>query len=300
LGGGVLGFLLSIPLGILSAATPSPAAVLIGLPLAAATVALLFGWIREGRPPRWLPGVCVVAILVALLAAGGIAMPSVAATFWLLLALGLEGRRQYFLRTSTAWAALAGLMVLAGVCYSTAYEPVLHCQAELRLAERQPTRAVAHLEAAAAADPLSPEPWRQLASIEFETWARQPDEAAFSHFTHDIEKAVELAPHSADLWMTVGDWQRRALSINHRRGKGLASAKDIQAAIDAYGRAVQLYPNGAICHARLAEAYLAAADRAAFGREAEIALRLDRITPHKDKKLPLQLRDRLSDELKRS
>ena len=300
LGGGVLGFLLSIPLGILSAAPPSPAALLIGLPLAAATVALMFGWIREGRLPRWLPGVCVVAILIALLAAGGIAMPSVAATFWLLLALGLEGRRQHLLRASTAWAALAGLLVMAGVCYSTAYEPVLHCQAELRMAEQQPTRAVAHLEAAAAADLLSAEPWRQLASIEFETWARQPDEAAFRHFTHDIEKAVERAPHSADLWMTVGDWQYRAFSINHRRGKRLASEENVQAAIGAYSRAVQLYPNSAMCHARLAEAYLAAADRAAFGREAETALRLDRITPHKDKKLPLQLRARLSDELKRS
>jgi O-antigen ligase len=300
LGGGVLGFLLSIPLGILSAAPPSPAALLIGLPLAVATVALMFGWVRKGRLPRWLPGVGVVAILIALLAAGGIAMPSVAATFWLLLALGLEGQRQHFLRASTAWAALAGLLIMAGVCYSTAYEPVLHCQAELRMAEQQPTRAVAHLEAAAAADPLSAEPWRQLASIEFETWARQPDEATFRHFTHDIEKVAERAPHSADLWMTVGDWQLRAFSINHRRGKRLASEENVQAAIGAYSRAVRLYPNSAMCHARLAEAYLATVDRAAFAREAETALRLDRITPHKDKKLPLQLRDRLSAELKRS
>ncbi len=299
LGGGVLGFLLSIPLGILSAAPPSGAAVLIGLPLAVATVALLFGWIREGRLPRWLPGVCVVAILIALLAVGGVAMPSVAATFWLLLALGLEGRRQQFLPTAAAWAVLAGFLALAGLCYSTAYEPVLHCQAELRLAEHQPTRAVEHLDAAAAADPLAAEPWRQLASIEFETWSQRPDDATFERFTQAQEKALELAPKSSDLWMSVGDWQLRAFSINHRRGKGLASEKNIQSAIEAYRRASQLYPNSALCHAKLAEAYLAATDRAAFGREAEIALRLDGITPHKDKKLPSPLRNRLSHELKR-
>ena len=291
--------MLSIPLGLLSAAPPSPAAVLIGLPLAAASVALMFGWIRDGRLPRWLPGVCAASLLVALLAAGGITMPGVAATFWLLLALGLEGRRPHFLPVSAAWAALAGLFALAIACYGTAYEPVLHCQAELRVAERQPARAVKvkHLEAAAAADPLSAEPWRQLAAIEFEAWARQPDQAAFDRFTRAKKKALELAPNAADLWMTVGDWEFRAFSTEKRDGKTSASGA-IQSAIEAYGRAVQLYPNSAVCHAKLAEAYLAAGDRSAFSREAEIALRLDRVTPHKDKKLPSELRARLRDELK--
>ena len=234
LGGGVLGFLLSIPLGLLSAAPPSPAAVLIGLPLAAASVALMFGWIRDGRLPRWLPGVCAASLLVALLAAGGITMPGVAATFWLLLALGLEGRRPHFLPVSAAWAALAGLFALAIACYGTAYEPVLHCQAELRVAERQPARAVKvkHLEAAAAADPLSAEPWRQLAAIEFEAWARQPDQAAFDRFTRAKKKALELAPNAADLWMTVGDWEFRAFSTEKRDGKTSASGA-IQSAIEA-------------------------------------------------------------------
>jgi cytochrome c-type biogenesis protein CcmH/NrfG len=312
LGGGALGFLLSIPLGILSAAPPAavatsirglplmlPVAVLIGLPLAAATVVLMFGWIREGDLPRWLPGVGVAAILVALLAAGGIAMPGVAATFWLLLALGLEGCGQRFLPTSTAWVGLAGLLALAVACYGTAYEPVLHCQAELQLAEHQPTRAVAHLEAAAAADPLSAEPWRQLAADEFEDWVRQPDMATFDHFTEAKDEALKRAPNSAELWMTVGDWEFRAFSLKNRPGRK-AGGDALQSAIEAYGHAVQLYPNSALCHAKLAETYLAAADRATFGREAKTALRLDRITPHQDKKLPRELRDRLRQELEPS
>ena len=173
---------------------PSLMAVAIGLPLAAATVALMFGWIRDGRLPRWLPGACAASMLVALLAAGGIAMPGIAATFWLLLALGLEGRRLHFLPVSAAWAALAGLFTLAIACYGTAYEPVLHCQAELRLAERQPARAVKHLEAAAAADPLSAEPWRQLAAVEFEAWARQPDKARLRPFRPGPKEGAGTGP----------------------------------------------------------------------------------------------------------
>ena len=104
LGGGMLGFLLSVPLGMLSTAPSSLAAVLIGLPLAAATVAVMSAGFAEGELPRWLPGVAAVAILVSLSAAGGIAMPGVAATFWLLLALGLEGRPRTLL-PAAAWAA---------------------------------------------------------------------------------------------------------------------------------------------------------------------------------------------------
>ena len=308
LAGGVLGFLLSWPLGILCAATPStvgmlicglplmvPVPVLIGLPLAVATVALMLGWIREGRLPRWLPGVCVVAILVDLLAAGGIGMPGVAATFWLLLALGLDGRRQHLLRTPAAWAGLAGLVIMAVACYSTAYEPVLHCQAELHLAEREPARAVEHLEAAAAADPLSAEPWRQLAAVEFEAWSRQPDDAALSRFAQARDKALALAPNSALMWLTAGDWEFRAFSIKDQHGKRIGGDA-IQLAIESYNHAVQLYPNSALCHGKLAEAYLAADDRAAFRREAETALRLDQATPHEDKKLPANLREQLLDK----
>ena len=303
LGGGAVGFLLSWPLGILSAAPPSavpllgwrlavPVPVLLGLPLAAATVALMFGWIREGRLPRWLPGVCVVSLLVNLLAAGGIAMASIAGTLWLLLALALDGRQPSRLRTYAAWAGLAGLLALSVACYFTAYSPVLNCQAELRLAEREPAGAIAHLEAAAAADPLSSEPWCQLAAIELEDWWNKPDEVGYFRFTEARDKALKLAPNSASMWLAAGDWAARAYSKTDGRGKRLMPDA-IQSAIECYGRAAVLYPNSALGRAKLAEAHLAAGDRSAFRREAEIALWLDETTPHSDKKLPDEVRDRL-------
>ena len=160
--GGAAGFLLSVPVGLLSAAPPGMAVVLLGLPLAAAAVMLMRGWIREGRLPRLLPAIGVVVLLVDLLAAGGIGLPSVAGTFWLLLALGLQGQPPRGLRPVGAWVGLLAAIALAIACYRTAYSPVLGCQAQLRLAEREPARAVEHLEAAAAADPLG---GRALAAV---------------------------------------------------------------------------------------------------------------------------------------
>ena len=170
--GGLVGFLLSLPLGMLSAAPPGLMPVLLGLPLAAATVAVLLGWIREGRMPGWLPAVGVAVLLIDLLATGGIGFPGVAGTFWLLLALGLQHEPPRAHGDLAAWTMLAGAVALAVACYGTAYRPVVECQTQLQLAERVPAQAVEHWEAAAAADPLSAEPWRRLAAARFEAWRR--------------------------------------------------------------------------------------------------------------------------------
>ena len=60
---------------------------------------------------------------------------------------------------------------------------------------------------------------------------------------------------------------------------------------------MQLYPNSALYRAKLAEACRAAGDQPAFRREAEAALRLDNLTPHTDKKLPADVRNRLTEGL---
>ena len=250
LAGGVAGFLLSVPVGLLSAAPPGMAAVLLGLPLAAATVGLLWGWIRSGRLPRLLPVVGVTVLLVDLLTTGGIGFPSVAGTLWLLLALGLEGEQARAVHTFAAWATLLVVIALAATCHHTAYSPVLGCQAQLRLTERQPLQAVEHLEAAAAADPWAAEPWRQLAAVEFERWWQQPSSNAFDRFRHAASKALELTPNSATTWLNVGDWYFRAFSKTNKEMK----ADAIRNAISAYGEAVRLYPNNVSYQQKLAEA----------------------------------------------
>jgi len=288
--------LLSVPAGLLSAAPPGMAVVLLGLPLAAAAVMLMLGWIREGRLPRLLPAIGVVVLLVDLLAAGGIGLPSVAGTFWLLLALGLQGQPPRALRSVGAWVGLLAAIALAMACYYTAYSPVLGCQAQLRLAEREPARAVERLEAAAAADPWAAEPWRQLAAVELQRWWQEPSPDAFDRFDLATVKAWSLAPNSAPAWLAAGDLYFRASAKTDQNGKPVV-AQAVVLAIGAYDKAVKLYPNSALYHAKLAEARRAAGDQAGFRHEAETALRLDNLTPHTDKKLPADVRNRLAEGL---
>ena len=304
------GFLLSLPLGMLSAAPPDATkislghfvhiyvatVVLIGLPLAGIAVALLFGWIRDGRMPRLLPALGVAVLLVDLLAAGGIGLPSVAGSLWLLMALGLAYQRPRMLRPIYAWTALAVVLALAITCYYTAYSPVLACQAQLRMSETQPSQMVAHLEAAAAADPWAVEPWRRLAAVEFGAWRQSPNSETYDRFERAANNLTRLAPNSAATWAAVGDWYFQAASTTDRSGRRLVPGA-LKKAVEAYRRTVELYPNSALNRANLAEAYLAAGDVEAFRREAKVALRLDHITPHVDKKLPATLRAQLNHEL---
>ena len=298
LGGGAVGFLLSIPVVLLSAAPPGAVAVLLGLPLAAAAAALLFGWIHDGRLSRLVPAVGVAVLLVNLLGAGGIGLPSVAGSFWLLLALGLRNERPREFRAQVAWAGLLVVIGLAVACYSTGYRPVLNAQTCLQMAEREPARAAEHLKAAAAADPLAIEPWRRLAALEFAIWQRDQDDAAFRQFQRADGKTLELAPNSAPAWLASGDRYFKAFSTMEQ--DDAAAGDVIEQAVAAYQRALRLYPNNAAYRVKSAEAYRAADDEQAFRHEAEAALRLDDATPHTDKKLPAEVRDRLVRDLQQA
>ena len=57
-----------------------------------ACLLLLIPWVRDGPFPPALAGVGVAVLLVDLLTTGGIGIPAVAQSLWLLLALGLDGR----------------------------------------------------------------------------------------------------------------------------------------------------------------------------------------------------------------
>ncbi len=192
-----------------------------------------------------------------------------------------------------AWAALFVALALIMACYATAYSPVLGCQGQLRKAEREPAQAVEHLEAAAAADPLAAEPWRQLAFLALESWWRQPSEDAFRRFEQALAKTLELAPNSAPARLAAGDCYLR-VSLKTDPGGAKVAGDAIQKAVAAYRQAVELYPNSPVYRAKLAEAYRAAHDLAAFRTEAAAALRLDEATPHIEKKLPAAMRERLA------
>jgi hypothetical protein len=293
------GFLLAVPLGLMSAAPPGLMAVLLGLPLAAACAAVLAGWVYGGQMPAILPAIGVVVLLVNLLAAGGIGFPGVAGSLWLLLALGLNAvGADRPPRTLPRIAAVGLLMValaLAVACYASGYGPVLRCQGELWPAREawmrgNPAVAEKHLLAAAKADPLSAEPWHQLVAVAANQWRQRKTPDALWQLDQYLDQydrvLSKLAPNSSCSWLADGQLHEEVYSAAGR-------PTDIQSAIQAYSRAVALYPNSGLCRAKLALAHQAAGDLRSFREEADRAWWLDDQTPHADKKLPPQLRRRL-------
>jgi tetratricopeptide (TPR) repeat protein len=249
---------------------------------------LLLSWINGGRFTPLLPALAVLVLLTHLLGAGGIGFPGVAGSLWLLLALGLFG---YAPRTLPRSAAVSGLILAltaAVACYLSAYSPVLRYRAASERARRALSTAEREkeLRAAAAADPLAARPRHELAAMALDAWLKHPTPERFRRFEQQNRKALELAPNSSLAWLSSGDWYLTAYAKSGQRDQ-------LEQAIEAYSRAVQLYPNSATSRAKLALAYKRAGRQQDFRREAHAALRLDRLTPHADKKLKA-LRQRLA------
>jgi len=186
----------------------------------------------------FLPGVLAVAasaLLVHLLAAGGISFAGVSGSLWLLAALASvypdyqsnpnspsPPDRQSFLgwfaRRGLAWldrqhqvgwlGVIGGLvftMALFFACHQTAFSPVLQCRAilheALRVASTDPGRAEKLLHQAALADPLSAVPAEWLSALAFQQWkerfARQPAEPA--HWVPRFQQFEQYAFLSLEL-----------------------------------------------------------------------------------------------------
>ena len=297
-GGMIGGFLLALPLGQISAAPPAIAATLVGLPLALVALLLLSGWIRNGCLDVKLPAIGVIVLLTDLLATGGIGLPGIAGSLWLLLALGSNVDRYRSARRWAAYATLAVVLVLAAGCYTTGYTPVLECEdwllmAQQKLFQGQSAEAQRDLAAAAAADRWSPEPRLRLATLALEQWWRQPGAELYERFEEHDAATLRLVPRSAGAWLASGDRYMRIYSRTDP-GNNRLQPDAVHKAIQKYHRAVELYPNYGLVRAKLAMAYRAAGNETSFRREADAALELDDRTPHADKKLPDDLRRQLT------
>ena len=293
LAGGAVGFLLSVPIGLMSSAPPGLAVVGLGLPLAALTVATLLPWIDHGRLPAPVPTIAAATLLVNLLFAGGIGFPGVAGTFWLLAALTLNAgdqSRAHVLRPSAARIALIALLGLALACYTTAYRPVLKSMGAMRSAGTDPAGAENHLRQAAEADPLASAPWKQLAALAVARIQQDPTseamEQALKEFNNYRQNALERVPRSASSWYYFGDLWLKLFRETGRQEHLSRAAGDIQ-------KAIELYPNNCRYRAQAAEALFELGDASAANQQAAEALRLDELTPHIDQKLSGEQRERL-------
>jgi hypothetical protein len=285
--GAAAGFLFAFAIGPLATVPLGPAACAGGLLTSALAIAGLEPWVRRGRLTAGLLGIAAAALLVSLLAGGGINFAGVAGSLWLLAGLCLVSREGWRrLPLSVAAAVFAAPVCLGATFYFTVYGPVLACNAKLDLAAIELQRAEAHLAAAAVADPLSAEPLKQLAMLQWNFWQQHPSTATFDRFTATIDEAARLDPHLTPLMELKGDI---CLEVH----RGTRAARPLELAVAAYRRATDMYPNGGLLHAKLAVALSEAGKADAATAEAARALALNELTPHKDQKLPAEILERM-------
>ncbi len=281
------GFLLAWALGPLATVPLGLAAFAGGSASAALAVAALEPWVRRGTLTAGVLAIAGGALLVNLLAGGGINFAGVAGSLWLLAALCLASTERRRPLPVTGAAALLVTAAALGVgFYVTAYAQALACNAELDLADVDASHAEAHLQAAAAADPQNAEPLKRLAMLQWEYWRQRPSPAAFERWVATIDEAARLDPHAAPLAELKGDICLEVYRHTHE-------PEPLALAVEAYRRAVALYPNSGILHAKLAVALAEAGEGHEAAGEARMALHLDEATPHADQKLPTELLERL-------
>jgi hypothetical protein len=283
-------------------------AVMFGLPL----------WRRLPIAASGL-GLGALAVMVSLLAAGGIGIPAVSLMLWTLIALGLNlredrpcgrlrdaGGRMAAFGLAVVWAALTGVFFGAVLPFWHSERAI--AEAEEFLAKPQPDYAKArdaYLRAAdekQGGDKFSARPWLGLAYLEYRAWKDSgglPENKSWRRVPISLYKAVDK-PRNPNAWALHRERALVMRDLLSQIGSRLPPLELITFrgnVVEAARNATRLYPTNASLHALLAES---SADMNLYPdavAEAEEALRLDRLTPHADKKLPRSVRKRLEDQL---
>jgi hypothetical protein len=209
---------------------------------------------------------------------------------------------------AAAWAAVLGVFLGAVVPFwrteaaiAEAEEAISHRPPEFERAERAYQRAIA-AEGFLAVDRYSARPWLGYAQSELATWQWRRAKAEDRRW----EKALILLlqavspPRNPNVWSLHLRRAETIRSLLQHLGSKLPPIEIVRLGAEIVKEtriATFLYPSNASLHARLAEA---SAEISMFGdaaKEAEEALRLDRLTPHPDKKLPDDVRKRLESHL---
>ena len=282
-----VGFLFALAIGPISIVPLSAASFAAGLLVGSIVIAGLWNWITRGDLPVAVPAIAAVVLLVNLLAAGGIGFAGVAGTLWLLAAISLVAVEP--LKKLPAWGAaafLAAFVILGFGCYAQAYRPPLACASALGAAERDPVRAEKYFHDAAAADPLSAEPWSRLAGMAWGQWQEAPAPATLDRVLQNLDEAQLRDPRSASLSEFRGDVCFRAYQQTKVPAK-------LAMAVAAFERSATLYPTNILTRAKLAIALAEQGKTAEATEQATESLRLDAATPHADQKLPENVRTQI-------
>ena len=287
--GALGGVMLSLPIGAMSAAPPSLLVPLAGLPLGALVLAMLIPWVVRGGDSALLWTLPAIVLLIHLLFSGGIAFPGVAVGLWLLLALALNvlasGDRPVGARVGAL--VLGGALALVAACFMTGYQPTLVSRTLIQRAYAGEGDPLVLMRKAVEADPWALTPRETLADVFYQQWMTAPSDETMRQFDRAVREALVRAPRSASL--------RHKFGLTYLDYFGRSPQKNfITEAIQLLESSVSLYPNDCRKRADLAEAYLLAGDRDRYENERTEAIRLDRLTPHLDKKLTDEQRQRLT------
>lgn len=242
----------------------------------------------------------LVGLVVHLTGAGGIAMPAILQVLLILLIAVSELPADADIATqsegpepanpfgrSTVRAALSGTLALVVSCALTATLPVTKSRAGLNigrslwLADGQPFAAERAFQQAAKDDPLSPDPWQELAGIRFARWSQTLDDDDFKQAIVAQHEAIARDPLNAGLWRSLGRfWMTR-----FERQTDAEAAREAESA---FSEAVRRYPHLAAAQADLAMAAQHSGNTARAQEAARAALRLDELNRrrgHADKYL---------------
>jgi hypothetical protein len=293
--GVMAGFVLAYPAGWAGGLAPDLALLWVACPAAAGTLWLLHAWVLCGSLPQGPLIVAGIALLVNLLAAGGIGYPGVGQFVWLLAALvlnagsdpGFNGETRLALscrgQRGLVTVALAAVLLLVGACYVTMYRPVLAARQDLEESREVTTAAAAKraLTRAVAADPWWGEPWEFLAELESRQWIAASSDERLAAFFASRDGLLARDRDSSRVYRLCGDWLLEMFAASKRADLGAE-------AVHAYTKAVELYPHSGILHAQLAWACHVTGAEEQARKHADEALRLDALTPHSEFKLARQ------------
>ncbi|PQO34813.1 MULTISPECIES: O-antigen ligase family protein [Pirellulaceae] len=237
----------------------------------------------------WLV-IAVAAMVINLTAAGGISFPSVAGSFYLLLAVALPTRPDVV--WEDAKPKSAGLLIGLSGLFVVAYwgiQPVANRRTDMAYAMDAARRGdwrnmEQYAQAATIADPWSKDGPAMLANVYYQSWMNNADappaarQQLLEKFENALDEEFSRAGHSFPLHLSVGDW---FLDMYRQSG----NPEFLLEAIDHYRETVRLYPNRAIHHAQLAWALHLANMPEESTAEAQEALRLDKLNPHAERML---------------
>jgi O-antigen ligase len=285
------GALAGVPFGFIAGLVvghvPDFALLLVGSPVAAVVVVGWHPWVLRGRLPMVVLVAAASAVLINLSAAGGISFAGVALTLWLLLATALtmsdESRLVRSLSARNAAMLAAATVLIAFLFWYSTFAPVLHVWTKLAQASDQQSQgrlreAEQTLLDAVAADSYSVEPWQALAQLRLTMWLDGSDASLETAFAEAARATLDHDRRSSAAHQAYGDWYLRAYRATNED-------RFLEEAIFGYRRAVELYPNYNLGHAQLAWALQVAGRFAESSVEAEEALRLDGLNPHREQKL---------------